>query len=112
MSEGGATVVDDPTEERFVLAEDGQEAELIYEAKDNELILIHTEVPEALGGRGIGGQLVRAAIRRAEATGETVVPWCPYARKWLRDHPDAITGITIDWRDPPSEQPTGPGQAG
>ena len=60
-------------------------------------MLAHTEVPDALGGRGLGGRLVQAAAGRARRTGETVLPSCPYARKWLKNHPEIAAGITIDW---------------
>jgi hypothetical protein len=39
-----------------------------------------------------------AALERAAAEGLTVVPRCPYARKWLQDHPDAAAGVTVDWQ--------------
>lgn len=67
----------------------------------DRLILEHTEVPESLGGRGIGGTLVRAALERAANEGLTVVPWCPFARKWLRDHADELTA-SIDWQTKPA----------
>ncbi len=64
------------------------------------MLLVHTEVPEAWGGRGIGGRLVRAALARAKANGLTVVPWCPFARRWLQEHPDEAAAVTIDWETP------------
>jgi uncharacterized protein len=56
-------------------------------------------VPDALEGRGIGAQLVRAAVSRAAAEGLTVVPICSYARAWLERHPDVAGTVTIDWAD-------------
>ena len=50
------------------------------------LILVHTEVPEHLAGRGIGGSLVRAALDRAASDHLTIVPRCPFARRWLKNH--------------------------
>jgi len=94
-------VIDEPDKHRFRYNEDGIDAQLVYRADADRLILIHTEVPDALGGRGIAGRLVRAAIDRARASGETVLPWCPYARKWLQDHPDVASTISVDWSDPP-----------
>jgi predicted GNAT family acetyltransferase len=61
-------------------------------------VLVHTGVPEEIGGRGIAGQLVRAALERARAEGLTLVPLCPYASRWLRDHPDEVDGIPVDWK--------------
>lgn len=104
MSEpdSGPAVVDDPAHDRFVFEEDGVAAELVYEVEDRRLILVHTDVPERLGGRGLGGRLVQASVARAAQEGLTVAPWCPFARKWLRDHPDAAAGVTIDWSAPPA----------
>jgi hypothetical protein len=98
------TVVDVPAEDRFVARAEGMEAELVYRVNGDRLFLLHTEVPESLGGRGIAGQLVRAAVRRAEADHLTVVPWCPYARRWLKEHPDEAGGIQVDFKTPPPEE--------
>jgi len=104
-----AEVVDATEENRFVIrGDDGLEAELVYLAREGLLVLIHTGVPEEWGGRGIGGRLVRAALERARAEGLTIVPWCPFARRWLRDHDGETAGVTIDWDTPP---PGGSGRA-
>jgi uncharacterized protein len=103
MSDTATPVVrDDIEHSRFVFEDQGAVAELVYEVEPGTLILVHTEVPESLGGRGIGGQLVRAAAARAEAEQLTIVPWCPYARRWLQEHPDVTAGVTIDWSRLPS----------
>lgn len=102
MSSPEPEVIDDAANHRFVLREDGTEAQLVYRLNGRRRILVHTEVPEAIGGRGIGGRLVRAAVAHAEAAGETLAPWCPYAQKWLEDHPDVAGRVTIDWSDPPA----------
>ncbi len=90
-------VVDNAEQERFELTVDGQMAELVYHRHGDRLTLIHTEVPEALGGRGRGGELVQAALARAARDHLTIVPSCAYARAWLEKHPDAIGDVTIDW---------------
>ena len=92
-------VVDDAEHGRFLLRDGDSEAELIYHTRPGRLILVHTEVPDALGERGIGGHLVQAALDRAAATGETVVPMCPFARNWLQKHPEAMRGVTVEMRD-------------
>ncbi len=94
-------VVDDVAHHRFVAEVEGSMARLEYELDGGRLILVHTGVPEQLGGRGLGGHLVQAAVARAARDGLTVAPWCPYARKWLQDHPDAAASVRIDWSAPP-----------
>ena len=93
-----AVVVTDNKEgSRLETHVDGQVAELTYRTRAGRLVLIHTGVPEPLGGRGIAGQLVQAAIAKAAAEGLTIVPLCPYARAWLERHPDEAGKVAIDW---------------
>jgi predicted GNAT family acetyltransferase len=91
------TVVDNPDMGRFELEVDGHLAELVYDLRGERLVLIHTEVPEALGGRGLGGVLVQAAVDRAEAEELVIVPQCPFARAWLEKHPDQAARVAVDW---------------
>ena len=90
-------VTDNAASERFELVEDGHAAEFVYHLSGSRLTLIHTEVPEALGGRGLGGVLVRAALERARRDHLTIVPNCLFARSWLEKHPDAIGEVAVDW---------------
>jgi len=90
-------VVDNPTARRFELVEDGKMAELVYRFDGDRMVLIHTEVPVALEGRGLGGDLVRAAVDHAAERGIILVPRCPFARGWLERHPDVAGLVTIEW---------------
>jgi uncharacterized protein len=90
-------VTDNQAASRFELRADGSLAELLYRRVGNRLVLIHTEVPVELEGRGIGGVLVAAAVDRAAREGMTLVPLCPFARGWLQRHPDTAKTATIDW---------------
>jgi len=90
-------VTDNQAESRFELRVDGRLAELLYRRNGNRLVLIHTEVPVELEGRGLGGTLVTAALDRAAREGMTVVPLCPFARSWLERHPDVASRAAIDW---------------
>ncbi len=90
-------VTDNQSGSQLEIHMDGELAKLVYRTRAGRLILVHTEVPEPLGGRGLGGELVRAAIGKAAAGGMTVVPLCPFARSWLERHPDEAAKIPIDW---------------
>ena len=100
MSEGA--VRDDAAGHRFLLEVESREAELVYRREGGRLVLVHTGVPDALSGRGIGGRLVAAAVERARRDELVLVPVCPYARRWLEKHPDEVGGVSIDW---PSAEP-------
>jgi predicted GNAT family acetyltransferase len=101
MADTDPIVTDNTDASRFELEVDGHLAELVYRLRGDRLILVHTGVPDELGGRGLGGVLVRAALARAEAEGLTIAPWCPFARAWLEKHPDDAAKVAIDWSPPP-----------
>jgi uncharacterized protein len=90
-------ITDNTEASRFEIVADGHVAELLYRRRGDRLVLLHTEVPVELEGRGIGGSLVAAAVDRAVRENLTVVPLCPFARDWLERHPDVATRVTIDW---------------
>jgi predicted GNAT family acetyltransferase len=85
---------------RFEFQADGRLSELSYRRNGKRLVLMHTEVPVELEGRGIGGMLVSAAVDHAAREGMTVVPLCPFARGWLERHANVAARATIDWGDP------------
>jgi predicted GNAT family acetyltransferase len=92
-----ADVIDNTDASRFELRADGRLAELVYRIRGDRLVLVHTEVPVELEGRGIGGRLVTAAVDRAAREGLTLVPLCPFARDWLERHLEAASKAVIDW---------------
>jgi predicted GNAT family acetyltransferase len=91
-----ADVIDNTDASRFELRADGWLAELVYRLRGDRLVLVHTEVPVQLEGRGIGGRLVTAAVDRAAREGLTLVPLCPFARDWLDRHPEAASKAVIE----------------
>lgn len=94
-------VVDRQDEGRLVVEEGRSVAELVYEIDGDRLVLVHTGVPEEMGGKGVGGALVREAVAKAAQAGLTIVPWCPFARRWLRRNPHSAETVTIDWSSEP-----------
>ncbi|MCU1366509.1 MAG: N-acetyltransferase [Ilumatobacteraceae bacterium] len=98
-----ADVQNEVSNNRLTTTVDGHLAELVYRQVGRRLILIHTGVPDELSGRGVGGDLVRAAVDWAEEEALVVVPKCPFANAWLRKHPDEAARVDIDWAA--AEQP-------
>jgi len=81
-------VHDNPAARRFEATVEGVTAYIDYRLVDGALVLVHTEVPAALEGRGVGGALVRAALEAAQAKGLPVVPVCPFVTAYIRRHPE------------------------
>ena len=75
-------------EQRFVTQAEGHAARLDYIEDEGRLTITHTIVPSEIGGRGIAGELVRAAMLHARNEGLRVDPQCSYADAWMRRHPE------------------------
>ena len=77
-----------PERHRFEVVIDGAVSLTDYSIADGVLTIIHTEVPEQLGGRGIAGALVKAVFDYARDNGLKVRPACSYARSYIERHPE------------------------
>lgn len=65
----------------FVIERDGRRlATLTYTRAGDRAILDHTDVDVILRGKGAGGLLVAAAVEWARASGQQILPLCPFAR--------------------------------
>ncbi len=65
---------------------DGEEllAEMTYTWPSEHLFIIdHTEVSDKLAGKGVGKQLVEAAVEFARTNQHKILPLCPFAKKVL-----------------------------
>jgi len=85
---GPMKVADNAAKSRFELPVDGQLAHLDYRKAGETLVLVHTEVPAALGGRGLGSVLARAALDAARERGLKVRATCPFVAAYLARHPE------------------------
>ncbi len=54
------------------------------------MMIAHTGVPSRVGGRGIAGALVQAALDEARERGWKVRPVCSYAAVWMQRHPEYL----------------------
>lgn len=88
MNHEAHSVRHDAAARRFATTVDGADAFVDYEQRDGQMVITHTRVPEAIGGRGVAGVLVRAAFDHARTAGWTVRPACSYAAAWAERHPD------------------------
>ena len=52
------------------------------------IALLHTEVPEALSGQGVGSKLVRGVLDALRAEGAKVVPRCEFVAAYMGRHPE------------------------
>lgn len=88
MSDTRPAVVHDKDAHRFVVTENGDAAELAYRTAGNQIIFLHTGVPAALEGRGIGSALAKAGLEYARQQELEVVPLCPFVRSYIGRKPE------------------------
>ncbi|HKZ10814.1 MAG TPA: GNAT family N-acetyltransferase [Rhodanobacteraceae bacterium] len=81
-------IVHDTDAHQFRVALEGYRGELDYTLRDGVMIITHTEVPPAIGGRGIAAELTRTALATARGEGWKVLPACSYAAAFIRRHPE------------------------
>jgi predicted GNAT family acetyltransferase len=79
---------DNPQLHRFEMEVDGHVAFIRYRREPDRIVLIHTEVPAELGGRGIGKTLVQGTLDLIRARGEKIEPVCPFVAAWMKRHPE------------------------
>lgn len=73
--------------QQFKVVVDGETCVLDYLLHGTVMRITHTEVPPAVGGRGIAGELVRTALDYARSRGWQVEPACSYSAAWIERHP-------------------------
>ena len=63
--------------------------------RDGTVVFTHTEIQPDVDGRGLGGELARAALDDARRRGVGVVPQCPFIAGYIERHPayaDLVAG--------------------
>lgn len=87
-SKDAITVTHNEAAHRFEAEVEGRRATSEYTRAADRIVFTHTEVPEALEGRGVANALTRTALGYARAEGLKVVPLCPFVRAYLERHPE------------------------
>jgi len=82
------TVINNEQRQQFQLPVEGEIGFLEYRLHEGAIVLMHTEVPETLGGRGIGSALAAAAFDYARNHQLKVKVYCPFVKKYLDRHPE------------------------
>lgn len=73
----------------FLRGPGGEEAEMTFTTiGEHQIIIDHTEVPDAFRGQGAGLKLVTRAVEDARAAGKKIIPLCPFANAQFRRHPE------------------------
>ncbi len=78
-----------PQQLRYEIWVDGVRAgEASYEEQGRSIAFMHTQIGDDFGGQGLGSVLIGTALDDARASGQTVLPFCPFVRSYIQRHPE------------------------
>jgi len=99
MTADEPTIVDNASEHRFEVRVDGAVAGYAeYRRRGGAVAFTHTVVDPAFEGRGLGSALARGALDAVRAEGSAVLPFCPFIRSWIQQHPEYTDLVPADRR--------------
>ena len=82
-------VADNPEQERYEIRADGEVAGFIqYHLRDGVIAFMHTEIDPRFRGHGVAGRLAQSSLEAVRARHLGVLPYCPYVRRWITEHPE------------------------
>lgn len=79
-------VINNEATSRMEAQVSGHTAFIEYRRSGTTITFVHTYVPPALEGHGIGGKLARAGLEFARSAGLKVVVVCPFVMSYIRRH--------------------------
>lgn len=88
-------ITDNVAAGRYEMPLDGHTAFVTYSREGRRVTLIHTEVPQALAGRGVGSTLARLVLDDIRRHGSRVVPECEFIAGFIGRHPE-YAGLLAD----------------
>ena len=74
--------------EQFEISEGNETAFIEYKINGDVISILHTEVPDILGGKGVGSALVTYAFDYARREKLGLKVYCSFAAVFAKKHPD------------------------
>ena len=94
------SVRDNTDTHRFeILVGDQQAGFAAYRLQGDAYAFTHTEVSDAVEGKGLGSRLVGEALAQLRDRGVAVLPYCEFVKAYLQRHPEFVDLV------PESERP-------
>ena len=80
---------DNPDRCRYELVVDGEIVSIAdYDLHGDTVVVPHVETAPAHRGQGNADRLMAGVLTNLRATDRTIVPLCPFAADYIRQHPD------------------------
>ncbi|WP_418603928.1 GNAT family N-acetyltransferase [Hwangdonia sp.] len=92
-------LVKNEADNSFEMKVDGHIAVIEYKETSSKIALIHTEVPKALGGRGVASAIVEKTLNYIKEQGKLLLPFCPYVFAYIKKHPEWKSLVSPKFKD-------------
>ena len=90
---------DNPEQSRYEIRADGEIAGFVqYHLHDGAIAFMHTEIDPRFRGHGVAGRLIRSSLDTARERHLAVLPYCPFVRGWITEHPEYADLVPEDKR--------------
>ena len=60
---------------------------------------MHTIIDDKFRGQGLASKLVKQALDETRGEGLLVEPYCPFTRRYIREHPEYLDLVSEDRRE-------------
>jgi hypothetical protein len=80
-------LIDNKEQHSYELWVENKRSFIDYKLENDQSVLLHTEVPEELEGKGIAAALVEKTFQYLEEQNMKVVPVCSYVLTYLKRYP-------------------------
>ena len=92
-------VADNPEQQQYEIRADGEVAGFVtYHLHDGVIAFMHTQTDPRFRGQGLAGRLVQSALDSARERHLAVLPYCPFMRSWIAEHPEYVDLVPQDER--------------
>jgi uncharacterized protein len=82
-------IADNPEQAQYEIRADGELAGFIqYHLRDGVISFLHTETDPRFRGHGVGARLIQSSLEAARERHLGVLPYCPFVRRWIAEHPE------------------------
>jgi predicted GNAT family acetyltransferase len=93
------TVREDPARSRYEIYDgDALAGFCDYKLTGERIALLHTETKPEFAGRGMARRLVTEMLDDVRERGLEVLPFCPYVRQFILEHPADLDLVPEDQR--------------
>jgi predicted GNAT family acetyltransferase len=90
-------VVNNKAALRFEVNLNGEFAYISYRYYKKDIAFMHTLVPDASRGKGVGVAMVTAALKFAKDQHRKIMLYCPFVSKFVREHPEYHSLVDTDY---------------